>query len=345
MKIIFDIIHPADTLFFHHPIRILLSRGNDVTIASRANKDITLKILDEMAFSHSAISAAATSIPGMLLELGQRNLNLLRMARRIKPDVLVGFGSASAAHVGRILGVPSISFYDTEVARLQMALVTPFITEWHVPEVYTGPAPKNKTFRFNAPGQLSYFHPENFRPDFKRALAAGLDPTRPNIFMRRVAWNSNHDIGKSGWSDEQLSQLVEKLCEVGKVHISAEGRLPKELEALRYRGNVLDVHHLIAACDVTVSQSATMAAESALIGTPAVYAVDDYRGFIDELIAKGMVLPATGDTASLTAAVMSLFATGKTEWLDRRDSAISNYINVSTYVVDAIQRHKRDGNK
>ena len=70
--------------------------------------------------------------------------------------------------------------------------------------------------------------------------------------------------------------------------------MPAALEPLRYRGDVLDLHHLMACCDAYVGESATMAAEAALLGVPAVYGIGDYRGYVNDLAEKGLVQRSNG---------------------------------------------------
>ena len=57
MKILFDLVHPANVLFFYHPIRLLSTSGADVRIASR-HKEVLVKLLDEFDLSHKPLSTA-----------------------------------------------------------------------------------------------------------------------------------------------------------------------------------------------------------------------------------------------------------------------------------------------
>ncbi|MEX0404936.1 DUF354 domain-containing protein [Aquibium sp. LZ166] len=339
----FDIVHPAHALFFHHAIERLRANGDEVMIVSREKKDITTLVLDRLGHEHRPISAARSGAAGMFLELGLRDLAMLRVARSFKPHVMVGFGGISISHVGWLCRIPSMSFYDTEIAKLQIGITLPFITEWHVPETYTGPVPRKGLFRFPGTRHLAYFHPDNFRPDRDRAMAAGLDPERDNFLIRTVGWSANHDIGKSGLSGPDLIRLATRLSEMGRVHISAEDVLPPELEGFRYRGDVLDLHHLMAHCRAYVGESATMAAEAAVLGVPAIYAINDYRGFIDHLAKIGLVIRSDGTVDDLLRGVDQALARSVSDWRELRDEAATRWTNVSSYVYDAIDRYRPQG--
>jgi predicted glycosyltransferase len=339
MKVLFDIVHPAHALFFHHPILALQRRGDAVAIASR-EKDITTTVLDRLGHRHRPLTTAKSGLAGLLLELGSRDIGIWRLAHEFKPDVMVGFGGVAISHVGWLSGIPSISFYDTEIAKLQISITLPFITEWHVNEAYTGPSPKNREYRFPGPRQLSFFHPDNFKPDRARAIAAGLAEDEDNYLLRVVAWRANHDIGKQGWTASELTTLVDKLSVSGRVHISTEDELPPALEKFRYRGDVLDLHHLMAFCRAYIGESATMAAEAAVLGVPAIYAIPDYRGFVEQLANKGLIMQADGTIGNILQNLDNIRERDTEHWRRLRDEAVSQWINVSDYIVEAISRYR-----
>lgn len=212
MRVLFDIVHPADVLFFKRPIEKLLARD----------------------------------------------------------DVMIGFGGIARSHVGRLTGTPSISFYDNENARLQASATWPFISQLYVPESYTGATPGRRTTRVPGTKELSYLHPNGFTPDFARAVACGLDPQRDNFFVRIVSWPANHDIGKSGWTAETLRRAIHQLGAKGNVHLSSEAPLTDDVDAVRYRGPISSVHHLMEHCRLLVGESATMASAAAILGVPAI---------------------------------------------------------------------------
>lgn len=119
MKILVDIVHPADALFFLNPIRRWQKLGHTVSVVSRGNKDVTTDLLDALGIEHQSISNAGGNLFTLGLELVRREMALLRVARRFKPDVMCGFGGVAISHIGKLLGIPSVSFYDTERAPLQ----------------------------------------------------------------------------------------------------------------------------------------------------------------------------------------------------------------------------------
>ncbi|MBT8460544.1 MAG: hypothetical protein KJN60_12815 [Boseongicola sp.] len=46
MRVLFEIVHPADVLFFKRPLETLRARGDEFLVLSR-HKDIACDLLDE----------------------------------------------------------------------------------------------------------------------------------------------------------------------------------------------------------------------------------------------------------------------------------------------------------
>jgi predicted glycosyltransferase len=288
MRVLVDIVHPADVLFFLRPIRILTARGDEVFIVSR-EKDVTIELLDSLDLLHLPISRSASGVVSLGFELFRRDMALWKIARRFRPDVMIGFGGIAISHVGKLTGIPSISFYDSENARLQTLITWPFITKLFVPDSYTGQVPEKRTVRISGTKDLSYFHPSYFTASREIALRNGLDPQRDNFFLRIVSWRAGHDIGKTGWSEELLLNLVKRLEPHGRVHILSEVPLRSSLKKYAYMGKSREVHHLMAYCRIYVGESATMACESAILGTLAIYNGHDSPGYLLALERAGLV--------------------------------------------------------
>jgi predicted glycosyltransferase len=340
-KALFDLVHPADALFFCHPIRALLAEGIEVRIASR-HKDVLVPLLDELGLSHVPLGRAGEGKVGLGLELLRRDYRLWKFARAFRPQVMAGFGGVAIAHVGKLTGIPSLSFYDTEHAGLQIRLALPFISQWHVPETWRGPEAKGRTFRFKGGKQFAYLHPNHFLPDPVLAEAAGWDPGRDNFLVRTVAWRANHDHGRSGFSPERLRAIVATLAARGKVHISAEGELPQDLEPLRYRGTATGFHHLLAHCRLYCGESITVASEAVMLGIPALLQIDKDYGYIAEQEEAGLIrrLDASADVGQ---ALDEALAEDRQAYRERSRAFVAARGDVNHYVVEAIRNVLKEG--
>ena len=336
MRVLIDIVHPADVLFFKRPLDHLISRGVETLILSR-HKDVTCDLLDGFGFAHRPISTAGRGSISLAAELLRRDLATARAARKFRPDAMIGFGGIAIAHAGKLLGIPSISFYDSENATRQTRLTWPFIDRLYVPIAYGGATPKGRTIRLPGTKELSYLHPSAFAPDRETAVRSGLDPEMDNFFVRIVDWRANHDIGKSGWSGDRLHQVVEFLRQRGRVHVSSEVPLPDSIASLRYRGTTTDVHHLLGHCRLVVGESATMASEAAILGVPAIYCGRDFPGYVSELETAGLVHALPADRSDgLVALIEASLAAPTAAARDARDRYVAERPDWALAVIEAI---------
>ena len=252
---------------------------------------------------------------------------------------MVGFGGVAISHAGRFLNVPSISFYDSENAKLQTRLTWPFITKLYVPESYGGNTPRERTTHVPGTKEMSYLHPSAFTPDRNVAARNGLATGIDNFFVRIVAWRANHDLGKSGWSDATLRAVLGNLEERGRVHLSSEIPLPGEFDRLVYKGSVTDVHHLMAHCRLVIGESATMASESAILGVPAIYCGRDFPGYVRELETAGLLYNLPSAEPESTLALMErALARPLADVRESRDRYVAARPDWAQVVIDAIHQ-------
>ena len=338
MRVLIDVTHPAHVHFFRKPIALLSGRGHEVQVTSRA-KDVALKLLDDYGIAHKILSAQTGSGPvAMLTELIKRDFHLLREVRAFRPQVLAAIGGTFIAHVGKLAGVPSIGFYDTENATLQNAITYPFLTRICVPNCYHGPLPATRHERYAGYHELSYLHPNCFEPDRNIALRNGLAPSMDTFLIRLVSWRASHDIGENGWSRTLLRNTVSLLSGLGRVLISAEGDLPDEYGEFRYRGNAREIHHVMGFCRLVVGESATMASESAMLGVPAIYAAATGRGYTDELECRyGLVRNVFRlEWGLLRDSIERALDTPRDFWVSARESMLTHCVDVAEYAASVI---------
>ena len=319
MRVLIDIVHPAHVLFFLRPIRAMQARGDDLLILSR-EKDVTCELLDAFGLDHRPASSIGRGTLGLAFEMVSRDLAVFQAARAFGPDVMLGYGGVAISHVGRLLGIPAVAFYDSENAVLQTRLTWPFITKLYVNDAYAGEVPAGRTTHVPGIPQLSYFHPDAFAVDRAEAVRSGLDPDRPNVFVRTVSWGANHDIGKAGLTPEETLSLCEALSGDAKVHLSAEEAMPAALDPYLYRGAVEDLHHLVGACDLYVGESATIACEAITLGVPALYRGHDVPGYMAQMGELGLAQVFGPETngAALTDAAAAALTAGPEDFAARR---------------------------
>jgi len=280
MKILFDIHHPAHVHFFRNAIRVLKQDGHKIIVTAR-DKDLTLRLLDTYQIPYVCISKESESKSGLVKELLSRNRKLARLVRSKRPDVMASIAGISTAPVGFITRTRNLIFYDTESATISNLLSYPFATEVITPGCY-----KKKVLgrHVTYPGyhELAYLHPNWFSSDPEVLAEHGISPEEPFSVVRFVSWKALHDIKARGFSFEEKMMLVNSLEKYGRVYITSEAPIPEELKHCRLSLSPEKVHHLLAFSRVFIGESATMASESVILGTPAVYLDAIGRGYTDE---------------------------------------------------------------
>ncbi len=280
MRILFDLQHPAHLHFFRNVIDRLSKDGHEVMITGR-HKDILVELAQKFGLEMEVFGCARKGVLNLGRELLYRQWRLWRIVKSFRPDLMMAIAGTYISFVGKVVGIPTYVFYDTEHATLSNLLSYPFATCIYVPNCYR----KNirwRHCRYNGYHELAYLHPRYFRPDSSVLHEEGLREGEIFSILRFVAWEAAHDIGRRGLTYKNKIRAVEALREFGRVLISCEGTLPSELEEFRLNLDVSRVHHLMAHAALIFGESATMCSEGAVLGVPGVYIDPVGRGYTDE---------------------------------------------------------------
>lgn len=280
MRVLVEILHPAHVHFFRNAISEWTRRGDEVLVLSR-EKDVANDLLRAYQIPFESISRLGKSKLSLLSEMLVRDTKMLLRARSFRPDVFVGIMGVTIAQVAPLLGKPAVVFYDTENAKLTNRVVYPLAHSVCTPECYAVKV-NGHHVRYPSYHELAYLHPSRFTPDPEIVRAAGVDPESPYFLLRFVSWQASHDVGEKGFTLEMKQELAKSLSARGRVLISSEKPLPRDLEAYRFVAPPEHMHHFIAKSRMLIGESATMASEAAVLGVPAFYIADTGRGYTDE---------------------------------------------------------------
>jgi predicted glycosyltransferase len=281
MRYLFDILHPAHVHVLKHTMTELRDNDHDVVVTAR-DKDVALELLDAYDLDYTVLSTQQHGSVNLARELVSRTVKLGRFARSQKIDALVGLMGPSIAPVGRILRIPSYVLYDTEIASLTNTWVYPMATEVITPQCYTGRVRGNHV-TYTGYHELAYLHPARFKPDPARLTMYGLDMDHPYVVLRLPSLLSSHDNREVDTPPDTWLRWIEATSETHRVVISSERPLGADLDTFRLEGPPADVHHVLAYADLVMGESATMAAEAAVLGTPAILVGATSRGYVDDI--------------------------------------------------------------
>lgn len=346
MKVLFTIQHPADVHLFRRTIKRLEEEGDTVKTVAREN-DINIDLLEAYDIEYESLAGEPQGLFSLPFVQFKYELGILNAVRKFDPDVLVGMCEPGLAHAGTITNTRSIVFTDTEHATLQNKLTFPFVDRIYTPECYEDYLGE-KQVRYPGYHELAYLHPDGFEPDESVLEEAGVETNERIVILRLVSWDAAHDIGSSGLNN--IVDAVESLEAVGAtVLITAEGKLPAEIEDRQISIAPSRIHHLMYYADLFVGESATMIAESAVLGTPAVYISSIELGYLNELEQRyGLVFNYTGEnrqTVGMDKITSLLQEYNQVDWQKRRTELLNEKTNTTDIIYEALYESAESTNR
>jgi len=271
MKILIDLIHPANIHYFKNFIFLNKNKGNEIIITAR-DKDVLQKLLNEYGLSYHTMGKGSIGkgALGKMLYLVYAFFLMFFYLIKYKPKIVLSFGSTPVAIASYLLRIPHIAFEDTEHAKLNRKLYAPFTKLIATPSCFYEDIGKNH-FRFNGYMELFYLHPKRFTPDERILDRLGVKKGEPYIVFRFVSWGAFHDIGQKGIDNDDKIKIVNFFKEKYKVFISSEGELLDSLKKYQLKVPANQLHNVLAFSKLYIGEGGTMASEAAMLGVPSVY--------------------------------------------------------------------------
>jgi predicted glycosyltransferase len=246
--------------------------------------------------------------------------------------------------VARLLGKVSLVFSDTEHAKLHHKLTVPFATKVFTPSCYRLDL-GIKQVRFNGFMELSYLHPNYYSPDRSILELLKVHKHEKYVILRFVSWKAAHDFGHKGMSLKNKRKAVQVLSKIAKVFISSESQLPDDLEPYRVRIPVNKMHDAIYYSSLLFGESATMASEAAVLGTPSIFIDNDGRGYTDEEERKYKIVFNFSESEldqemAIAKAVEILLENGaKEKYQNVRQRILSDCIDTTEFMVNEVLKY------
>lgn len=339
MKILIDIGHPAHVHFFKNTIWNLEKHGHDVMITAR-EKDVTIDLLRAYNISHKVLTKMKIGKIGLMKEWLTRDYKLFNIAKEFKPDILTGILNPCVAHVSRLLGKKAVIFNDTEHATFAEAITYPFVDAICTPSCFKKDVGK-KQIRYNGYHELSYLHPNHFIPNPDVLDEIGLGKNDVFVILRFVTWGASHDVGQYGIYNR--IDFVKQLNRYGRVFISSEGHIDRELEKYKINISPEKMHDLLYYASLYVGEGATMATESAILGTPSIYisSLAGTMGNLDELEKRyGLLFNYNHPFDAMGKAVELIQRPElKREWKNKKEVLLKDKIDVTKFMTWFIENY------
>ena len=338
MKILIDISHPAEFHFFRNFIQILCDKGHDFFITAR-DKDCNIELLNTHKFNYVIRGKGSNTLVGKFFYLLKAVNQLFLIAKKYKPDLFISFCSPYAAIVSSLHGKPHIAFSDTEHSRIMRWAYMPYTKNILTPQCYTDDLGA-KQIRFEGYKEIAYLHENYFKPNADVINLLGVQKNEKYVIVRFISWKALHDMGHKGLSLYDKIQIVKNLSKYARVFISSEEELPDEIK--RYKINIpaMMMHDALAFAALFVGEGATMAAESAVLGVPAVFNYLRF-GYVKELEEKYHLIFHLNKLDDIISKTTELLTTPnlKELWQGKKNHMLETKIDVTSFMVWFVENY------
>ena len=346
MRVLFDMGHPAHVHFFKNTINNLQRDGHEVKITAR-NKEVTLALLKAYGLDYENRGEIYTGMLNKAFGMIKIDLKMLQIARKFRPDILVGVHNPYVAHVGTLLRKPVIIFTDTENVRVASLLTYPFVNAIITPRYFREKIDPEKHVRIRGIKEIAYLHPNYFSPDPEVLEELGLQPGEKFIIMRFISWGASHDTDLHGIPKGGEKELIEQLSRYGKIFITSEKPLDGDLEQYRLQVSPEKIHSLLSYALLYIGEGGTMAVEAGILGTPAIHIESNSAGqatgetcgnFLELRDTYGLIFfYPTQDMALKKAREILKNPHVKEEWHEKQKKLWSDVTDVTTWLTGFIE--------
>ena len=337
MKIFIDLGHPAHIHYFKNFITIMKSNGHQILLVAR-NKDVLQQLISNLGYEFIDRGKGAKGFLSRIVYLIKTDIKLFVLARKFKPDLFLSFASTYAAHAAFLSRKPHIVIDDTEHAKLELLLYSPFSETILNPNSFWKKYSKKQLF-FDSFIELSHLHPKYLKINPKILDKYGIVKNEKFYIIRFVSWEASHDKKAYGLTLKEKIKIIDYLKDKGKVFISSESKLPEFLEY--YKINIVpeDLHSLLFFAQLYIGEGATTASESIILGTPAIYINSLDAGTLREQSEKyGLV--SLRDSKNIFENIKDLLhENAKQKAISMRNKLIEEKIDITGFLIWFVENY------
>lgn len=268
MNILIDINHPAHVHLLRNVYALLTANGHKVVVTVKEIPS-AIRLLELYAIPYVNIGKKDDAVMKKGLDQLVYDRRLLKLVREHHIDLGIG-SSINIPHVSKLSKMKSIILDDDDDE------VEPLFVKFGHPFADTILSPvdtlrkSKKTIYVNAYHELSYLHPNRFKPDVSVLKDAGVEEGEPYFILRFNAFKAHHDVGVVGLTIENKRRLIDYLKTKGKVFITTERNIDDEFKPYQLTVSPEKAHSLMYYATMLVGDSQTMTSEAAVLGTPAI---------------------------------------------------------------------------
>lgn len=144
---------------------------------------------------------------------------------------------------------------------------------------------------------------------------------------------------------ENKRKAIKEISKYARVLITSESELPEDLEKFRIKIPIDKIHHALYYSSLLFGESATMASEAAVLGTPAIFLDNDGRGYTDEqekkykLVYNFTETPNDQEQAIQKAVEILSVESNDQLYKNRRLKLLKNSIDTTEYMIEKVLQY------
>lgn len=357
MKIAIFANTPAQIHFFKNIMKMLEDDGNNVNLLVRKEGD-NINVLDELGIDYFIYSRPNTKLGnpalGKVLSIPGDVLNAYNYLKNKETDIITGFGLYDAL-TSKMLNIPSILFFDSEPItysynfNLLFKLYQRFYDAILTPSSFQQDL-GYKHIRINSYKELAYLHPNYYTPNIDTLRLCGLNEGEKFALIRFNALDAVHDLYIKGFRDEDKVRLVKSLEKHIKILISAESKIPPELNKYAIKIPKSKIHDILYYANLFITDTGTMATEAALLGTPSIRCANNEMGVFLDLENQFDLIINLKDPGELTERAIELLQMNslKENWRIKSKKVFDSKIDITKFMVRFFETYPQSlhmGNK
>ena len=161
MRILTDLGHPKNVHVMKNLIPLLEKKGHEIHVVYREREHIK-ELCDAFGISAIKRGKGGTGLFGKFVYLIKTDFQFLKLARKIKPDLLLSFASPYLANLALLSKIPMVVFDDTEQNWLVQKIYSACSAAIVVPACFAKTL-NRRQFGFDGYYELAYLAPRYFR--------------------------------------------------------------------------------------------------------------------------------------------------------------------------------------
>ena len=257
-----------------------------------------------------------------------------------KPDVFMGFGSFPLSFTAFLFRKPCILIDDTEHNTINHLLNKPFHPTILVPYYFNLNLGKHQR-KFASFVEYLYLHPDYFSPN-KNILEKYNLKEKSYVIVRYITYDAAHDSKVNPISEPIKKQMIQELAKHYRVLLFHENTEVDEF----YKPYLLSIkpeelHHIMAYAVFCLTEGATMASESAILGVPYIYMNPLQVGYIGEQIKlqPDLAVSCSDETVIMDVLQEKLKSLKEGNFQKERKVITDNIINPTKFLVWFIENY------